>query len=110
VLPQDIQAQVNGEFINLFQAGPNIPRLVVNDGVSQVDLTLSTLKLLTDEGLMPVAGVKYKSASTGIIGSEIYFKDSNGSFQVVSGLSKSLAMFRQSVVSTSTTIFRFYFK
>ena len=111
VVPSDIQIQVGGSYINLFQAGPTVPRLVVTDGTNQIDLTLNNLRYLDSGGVAStLSGVRYRSQASGEVGSDLYFKDSSGNYQSVTNLSKSLAMFKFDTVSTTSTVFKFYFK
>lgn len=110
VLPNDIQIKVGDSFIKLLQSGPTLPRVVVTDGVNQIDLVEDNLKLLSEDGLSTLTGVQYKSEASGVIGSDIYFRDSNGEFHSIPGMSKSLAMFKRKMSKTSCTRFRFYFK
>jgi len=117
VVPADIEIYDGGTWRKLFGDGTLLPKVVVIDGNNsdnKLPLVTANLRLVdTDNNLVPFTGVRYRSRSTGVVGTDLCFLDTNSDpadYKAIPNLSQSLAMYSREVVNTSSTKFRFYFK
>lgn len=112
-LPEDIEVTATGDsdWIDLFQSGPDVNRLVVMiDNENYVDLSIDKIRLINYNGeLVPWSNVKYRSKASGEVGTNIYAKV-NDSYLPIDNLASNLYMVNRIINNTSSTKFRFKFK
>jgi hypothetical protein len=111
VVPSDIHISVSNNYIPLFGNGNTLPKLIVTDGEAIIDLNIDNFRYVDENNVQhALSGLRFRSASLGIVDTELYYKIDEDSYQAVHGLNKTLALWRSHQNSSSGTKFKFYFK